>query len=341
LHAGQLIENFLGETEMTAMNPAAALVHLRRGRDFSLTEIKLDPNNTIAYNNLSATEDNMDDADWQIGHVRDAFADGMRAHEDAARAARAGSWYVQNSLIPLAWRARGQADFDDFNGAQATIAEVKAGVDQLAIDEARDGKIVTLSKCLLKFIDSGVSLARSDLHGTVVAAKAAEAMADDIVPDAQFQGYERILCTALTRVEEAEADHDLGNLPEAESVQRKAMAIVEKLPVESDDDRRHRMEASVHLAWILAGEQRTADAAKVLEPAVRFDRELAARNHGDATQTGELAVAIYVEALTDPKRRAALLREAAALIDGMPPELRALHSMRRWRERIRTASGVK
>ncbi len=78
----------------------------------------------------------------------------------------------------------------------------------------------------------------------------------------------------------------------------------------------------------------------MLEPAVAFDRELAARNHGDATQTGELAVAIYVEALTDPKRRAALLREAAALMDGMPPELRALHSMRRWRERIRTASGA-
>jgi hypothetical protein len=165
-------------------------------------------------------------------------------------------------------------------------------------------------------------------------------MADDIVPDAQFQGYERILCTALTRGDEAEAEHDLGNLPEAESVQRKAMAIVDKLPIESDDDRRHRMDTLVDLAWILAGEHRTEEAAKVLEPAVRFDRELAARNRGDATQTGELAVAIYVEALTDPKRRAALLREAAALIDGMPPELRALHSMRRWRERIRAASGA-
>jgi hypothetical protein len=338
LHAAQLIENFLGETEMTAMNPAAALVHLRRGRDFSLAQIKLDPNNTTAYNNLGATDDNMNNADWEIGHVRDSFADGMRAHEAAARAARAGSWFVQNSLIPLAWRARQQADFSDLGGARATIAEAKAKVDQLAIDEARDSKIVTLSKCLLKFIDSGVSLAQSDLRGTIAAAKAAEIMADDIVPDAQFQGYERILCTALTRIDEAEADVELGNLPEAEAVQRKAMAIVEKLPIESDDDRRHRMEASVHLAWILAGEHRAADAAKVLEPAVRFDRELAARNHGDATQTGELAVAIYVEALTDPKRRAALLREAASLIDGMPPELRALHSMRRWRERVRTAA---
>jgi hypothetical protein len=163
-------------------------------------------------------------------------------------------------------------------------------------------------------------------------------MADDVDPDAQFQGYERILCTAVSRFDEAEADVELGNLPEAESAQRKAMAIVEKLPIESDDDRRHRMEASVHLAWILAGEHRTADAAKVLEPAVRFDRELAARNHGDATQTGELAVAIYVNALTDPKRRATLLREAATLIDGMPAELRALHSMQRWRQRIRAAA---
>jgi hypothetical protein len=338
LHAAQLIENFLGETEMTAMNPAEALVHLRRGRDFSLEIIKLDPSNTIAYNNLSATEDNMNTADWQLGHVRDSFADGLRSHDAAARAARAGSWFVQNSLIPLAWRARQQADFGDFNGAQATIAEANASVDKLAIDEATDRKMVTLSKCLLKFIDAGVALAQSDPRRTIAAAKAAQSMADDIEPDAQFQGYERILCTAVTRFDEAEANHDLGNLSEAESVQRHAMAIVEKLPIESDDDRRHRMGASVTLAWILAGEHRTADAAKLLQPAVSFDRELAARNRGDGTQTGELAVAVYVEALTDSKRRAALLREAAGLIDGMPPELRALHSTRRWRERIRAAA---
>jgi tetratricopeptide (TPR) repeat protein len=338
LHGAQLVENFLGETEMTAMNPAAALGHFRRGRDFSLETIKLDPSNTIAYNNLSATEDNMAGADWNSGHVRDSFADGIRAHQAASRADRAGSWFVQNSLIPLAMRARQQADFGDFNGAQATTAEAKAGVDKLAHDEATENKILSLSKCLLELTRAGVSLARSDLHGTVAAAKAAENMADDVDPDAQFQGYERILCTAVSRFDEAEADVELGNLPEAESAQRKAMAIVEKLPIESDDDRRHRMEASVHLAWILAGEHRTADAAKVLEPAVRFDRELAARNHGDATQTGELAVAIYVNALTDPKRRATLLREAATLIDGMPAELRALHSMQRWRQRIRAAA---
>jgi len=337
LHAAQLIENFLGETEMTAMNPTEALAHFRRGRDLSLDIIKLDPNNTTAYNNLGATVDNMAAADFESGHVRDSFADALHAQEAAARAARAGSWFVQNSVIPLSNFARAQADFGDVHGAQTTIGRMKAGIDKLAQEEAPDSKMLSLSRCLLEYVNSGTALAQGDLRGTITAAKTAEHMADDIVPDAAFQGYERILCTAVTRLDEAEADVELGNLPEAEAVQRKAMAIVEKLPIESDDDRRHRVETQVHLAWILAREQRVADAAGVVDPAVRFDRELAARNHGDSTQTAELAVALYVEALTDQKRRVALLHEAAALIDGMPTELRGLRSTRRWRERIRAA----
>ena len=71
---------------------------------------------------------------------------------------------------------------------------------------------------------------------------------------------------------------------------------------------------------------------------VKFQRELAARNHGDQWQPVELASALYAQALTDKNQRAKLLREAAAMLDNVSPTLRSLRDVRRWRERISEAT---
>lgn len=46
------------------------------------------------------------------------------------------------------------------------------------------------------------------------------------------------------------------------------------------------------------------------------------------------ARALYVEAFCDPVRRAALLKEAATLVNSVPAAMRSLHSVRRWHDRI-------
>lgn len=48
----------------------------------------------------------------------------------------------------------------------------------------------------------------------------------------------------------------------------------------------------------------------------------------------ELAAALYAQALTDPTKCGALLHEAAGLIDGLGPDVRAMHDVRQWRARI-------
>jgi hypothetical protein len=78
-----------------------------------------------------------------------------------------------------------------------------------------------------------------------------------------------------------------------------------------------------------------SEAAQTVGPVVKFLRELAAKNHGDQWLPLELAGALYVEALTDPKKSPALLREAAALADALSPELRSVRDVQQWRERIR------
>ena len=89
------------------------------------------------------------------------------------------------------------------------------------------------------------------------------------------------------------------------------------------------------LAMALAREGRAADAERMITPVVKFHRELAARNHGDEWQHVEFASALYAQALADKRQRPALLKEAAALISGVPTEMRDVHTVRLWRDRIR------
>jgi hypothetical protein len=49
----------------------------------------------------------------------------------------------------------------------------------------------------------------------------------------------------------------------------------------------------------------------------------------------QLASALYAKAVADPRDRAALLKEASALIARVPAAMGELHSVRLWRERIR------
>jgi hypothetical protein len=71
---------------------------------------------------------------------------------------------------------------------------------------------------------------------------------------------------------------------------------------------------------------------------VKFNRDLAARNQGDELQKLELAAALYAQALADPSRRAALLRESRGLLAGLPGPMKSLATVRTWTRRIQDAS---
>jgi hypothetical protein len=81
---------------------------------------------------------------------------------------------------------------------------------------------------------------------------------------------------------------------------------------------------------------RLAEGRALIEPEVKFQRELAARNKGDVTQFMDLAETLYVESLTDAPRAVALRREALGLIDKLPPQFHKLRSVTRWRQLIQS-----
>ena len=99
-------------------------------------------------------------------------------------------------------------------------------------------------------------------------------------------------------------------------------------------DRRDQAELSCWLAMTQVRQGKLGAAGLTIGPVVAFNRELATRNHGDVWVPVELARALYVQALTDKTRSAALLREALGLLDATPATIRGLHENQKWRAKI-------
>jgi hypothetical protein len=87
----------------------------------------------------------------------------------------------------------------------------------------------------------------------------------------------------------------------------------------------------------IARQGRLAEAAKLIAPQVQFLRDLDSKNHGDQWQRVELASALYAQSLVDSAHSAALLREATAKLDALPPAMQPLHDVKLWREFIHVA----
>jgi hypothetical protein len=136
---------------------------------------------------------------------------------------------------------------------------------------------------------------------------------------------------------EGRADFMLGDYAAAERAERASMEARKRTPIEAVSDRRDVGELSTWLAMAIARQGRTAEAAQVIAPVVSFQRELAAKNHGDYWQTVEFAAALYAQALTDAQHGSPLLREAAGKIDALPAAMRELHDVRLWRGLISAA----
>jgi len=127
----------------------------------------------------------------------------------------------------------------------------------------------------------------------------------------------------------------------AEQSLRTALAGRSAQGTTSMDDRRTEATISAWLAMALSRQGKTAEAAKLIAPAVKYERELAARNHGDVWVPFELGTVLYAQALTDRAQAPALLHEAAALLDSLQPNMRSMHDVRLVRDYIgaeRTAS---
>ena len=88
------------------------------------------------------------------------------------------------------------------------------------------------------------------------------------------------------------------------------------------------------MALVLARLGRTEEAQKLAAAALKYERELAARNRDSAYQRFELAQALYVAAVAGLGDANAQLAEADAIMKRLPVEMQKLRNVAIWQERI-------
>jgi hypothetical protein len=76
-------------------------------------------------------------------------------------------------------------------------------------------------------------------------------------------------------------------------------------------------------ALIAARLQRYTEAQQVIDPVLKLHRGLHERkDNDDVSQRIQFAQALYVSAVATPGQKSAQLTQAAAIIDGLPPQMR-------------------
>jgi hypothetical protein len=335
LHAQQVIESGLVNVAQNDLNPSEALKLAARSEQVSLTLLGLDPKSLVSINNLGVARDSQGDAHWAAGELREALPYYRQGLDDFAQATAAGTGHAMLYSYIAVQFAHQQAQLGDEAGVAATLATVTPYVAKLRQSEAKGSMAPVIVEAAGKVGAADAALERDDLTAARRIASDAMGQAQAIKPERGLQKVQKYVTLFLAADIAGHAQYLLGNYPAAERAQRVAVEARKQYLTQAVGDRRDLAEKSTWLAMALARQGRLDEAAQVIGPVIKFQRELAAKNHGDRWQPLELASALYAEALSDPKHGAEPLREAAALMDGLPSSLRALHDVRQWRDRIR------
>jgi hypothetical protein len=336
LHAQQLLTSGLTGIALIDMRPTEAVELGKRSAATSLTLVKLDSKNTVSFNNMAVTYTQIGDAHWSTGHLRESFEDYRQSLEAIGHASKAGSSFMlNNTILPTVILATRQADLGDVTAASASLALATKEASDLRQSEPNSRVLPVFGQCLLKYGEATLALWRGDPTSARRVEREAVSSAQGITPHGPFEEFWKTACITFAGDEAGQAEYMLGDFAAAEKSMREALEMHKRWPTHNDFDRRDEARMATLLAMALAREGRAAEAENVITPVVKFHRELTARNHGDEWQHMEFASALYAQALADKRQRPALLKEAAALISAMPADMRDLHSVRLWRDRIR------
>ena len=337
LHAQQVVEGSLAGVAQDGLNPAGMQRYSSLDTRVSTTLLQLDPHNVVSLNNLGVAHQEMGDAFWAAGRLREAVASYLKSLDDYAQATAGGASFVIIRAYDMAITSYYQAQMGDAAGAQATIASGRPYAEKLRNTEPPGSIALIIVDNLLAASSAAAALERDDLPSAQrIAWDTAKSLQAANASGAWQEGEKYISLYFALHVA-GRAEYQLGNFAAAEQAERAALEARKHWPSEATSDQRQLDELSTWLALALARQGRLDEAAREIAPVVKFQRELAARNHGDQWQPVELARALYAQAMADRSQRAKLLQEAAGALDSVSPNLRLLHDVRAWRMRINEA----
>ncbi len=337
LHAKQVASSGLGTLAQNALDPVEMLHTAQLDEQTSQTLLQLDPHNVASLNNLGVAQLEIGDALWAAGRLRESIPYYVKAIDDFGRAAHGGAAFAITQAANALGLATSQAQMGDAAGASATIAAEGPFLDRLRVSEPPGSLAPHLIENMLTTAGATLLLERDNFAEARRMAQSAVQQLQGAKTVGTFQANQVAITAYFGLHAAGRADYLLGNYAAAEQAERQALAARKQWWTEGTSDQRSLREVSTWLAMALAKQGKLAEAAREIAPVVQYQRELKTHNHGDVWQPAELAAALYAQSLTDPGRRASLLKEAAALIDAAPPALRELHDIRLWRGLINVA----
>jgi hypothetical protein len=184
-----------------------------------------------------------------------------------------------------------------------------------------------------------IAFERDDLSAAHRLANEAVTGLRNAEPNGGHEMFQRSVTLYIAELITTRVAYERGDYAAAEQAARAASDARKGAEFGAVQDSRDQGELATWLSMSLARQGRLTEAAQTIAPVLKLQRSLAAKNHGDQWLPYELAAALYAQALADTKRGPALLREAASLIDRLPPSMRDLHDIRQSHARIQQAQG--
>jgi tetratricopeptide (TPR) repeat protein len=177
------------------------------------------------------------------------------------------------------------------------------------------------------FATYSIPIAAADYRTVQTMAEASIKRGESFKPGNPQQEMNRNRALGATYAVLADALFNLKDYAAADVAIKRALDYHRTVPRRTLQDQRDANDELILAAAIAARLGHTAEARQIIDPVLKFHRELYARPNDDLTQHFQLARAMYASALASPEpKRSRELKEAAEIIDSFPPTVRQLKS---------------
>lgn len=321
LHTKGLTLSQLSQMEAEEYRVVRALALAQEGEQVQEGLLKIDPTSGSSLNNLAVARSLSSLFLWRSGRAGEA-CDKMRATTAVGKQfPTPGSFTARNLSFWNSLLAECEAERGDPLAAAAALAQSDRLVER-DIKPTSSAFQTSLARQWRENAQAWVLLANGDAAGALKHTREALVVADSLDPPnkAAAEFKQRVRLRMLLAM--ATAQLRLGNPAPAETAARAALAAWQPLP-RRDYLGSEQQGAAIKalLAQATARQGRLGEAGEVLRPALKYQRELHAKQREDRQQHFELAHALYVSALVEAAQRSARLAEASAILDGLPPAM--------------------
>jgi len=328
LRSHGLLVGMLGFFEGNQLHLRKSLEFAREGEKDWRTFVTLDPGNSLSWNNLAGSILDVASTLENLGDLSEGLAV-YRACWDLVKSRRD---IRANFAAAPTFAAVLESDLGIF---RADYLKEQLAISEAALKTLPAGSFQReATSYFIKGRLREAAMIRGEYAQVVAGAREALPRLTTIKTENEGQQRNVNAAFAATHRQIAWASYNLRDFAVAESEMRRSLEYLGKNPVTSIQEKINLSEHRIQLAAAIARQGRQAEAKAMIEPEVRFQRELVAAGSDDANQKVLLALALLVDAYAGPGGRGRpQLEEAVRTIEKLPPQMhkrRSVTQLRGW-----------